>query len=238
MIQVVCFKWNKFGYRSTFGPDQVNTLKSMVKRNLKLKHEFVCITDDPEGLHHDVRHVPLWDDYSNLRNPHGDQFPSCYRRLKLFDKEFANSIGLTRFIWLDLDICIVDDITPLIDVPDDFKIWGDTARGTPYNGSMVLMKAGARQKVWDKFDPVKSPEKATSLGYIGSDQAWIGACLGPNEAKWTKEDGIYSYRNEVAPRGNTTMPPPGARIIIFHGHADPWMPSVWHQHPWVKEHWR
>jgi hypothetical protein len=101
---------------------------------------------------------------------------------------------------------------------------------------MVLMDAGARSQVYDTFDPVESPKKGRALGYIGSDQAWVGACLGPNEKKWTARDGVYSYRNEIAPKGGVL--PHNARIVIFHGHVDPWQSATKTRHKWVREHYR
>lgn len=239
-LQVGTFKWKAPpGYRSKFEGEQVNTLRNMVARNLKIPHEFFCITDDPTGIDSGVRVIPLWDEFANLKSPHvspnGAVNPSCYRRLPMYGKKGRELIG-ERFWVLDLDVVIVDDVTPLVDIPDDFKIWGDTAKGTPYNGSMQLMNAEARAQVYETFDPVESPKKGRALGYIGSDQAWIGACLGPNEKKWTARDGVYSYRNEIAPKGGTL--PHNARIVIFHGHVDPWQSTTKTRHRWVREHYR
>lgn len=238
MISFVCFKWRpKPGYRSQYTAEQPNTLRNMLERHVSIPHELVCVTDDPEGLDPRVRHVPLWDTFADLPSPHGGANPSCYRRLPLYDREFALNLGLSRFVMMDLDVVLTRDCTPLFDIDDDFKIWGDTARGTPYNGSLCLMTAGARQRVWDEFDPVESPRRSRSLGYIGSDQGWIGACLGTGERKWTKGDGVYSYRNEIA-RTNAGLLPRGARIVIFHGHVDPWQSTTKARHAWVKEHYR
>ena len=75
-----------------------------------------------------------------------------------------------------------------------------------------------------------------ALRYIGSDQAWIGACLGPHERKWTKADGVYSFRNEI--NGRTRTLPPNCRMVNFHGRFDPWDPMVQAQHPWIRKYWR
>lgn len=236
MLDVICWKWKPAGqYRSTFGPETVNTLRRMVARHYSKPHRFSCITDDPHGIDPDVRIIPLWDDLAKVPSPYGAGHPSCYRRLKAFSTEAANIIG-PRFVSLDLDCVITGDMSPVWDRPDDFVIWGDTARGTPYNGSMFLMTAGARRQVWEKFDQVQSPKLGRMMNYIGSDQAWIGACLGPNEKKWTRRDGVYSYRNEIRNRGGGI--PIDARIVFFHGAFDPWMPQIQSRHPWVLRHYR
>lgn len=238
MISFVCFKWRSpQGYRSVFGAEQVNVLRNMLERHVAIPHELVCITDDRAGLDSRVRYVPLWDTFSTLPSPHGRGNPSCYRRLRLYDRDFALSLGLLRFAMIDLDVVLVRDCTPIFNVDDDFKIWGDTAKGTPYNGSLVLMTAGARQRVWSEFDPVESPRRSRALGYIGSDQGWIGACLGTGEKKWTREDGVFSYRNEIS-KVNAGLLPRDARLVVFHGHVDPWQSTTQARHRWVKEHYR
>lgn len=239
-LQVGCFKWRPApGYRSKFEGEYVNILRNMVRRHLHIPHEFFCITDDPTGIDQDIRVIPLWDEFSTLKSPHvsptGTVQPSCYRRLPMYGETGRRLIG-ERFWVLDMDVVILADVTPLVDIPDDFKIWGDTAKGTPYNGSMQLMTACARRQVYETFDPVESPKVGRALGYIGSDQAWIGACLGPNEKKWTARDGVYSYRNEIKPQGGRL--PHNARMVIFHGQVDPWSHQAKMQHRWVREHYR
>lgn len=236
----VCFKWRPNpGYRSRYSAEQPNVLRNMLERNVSFPHELVCVTDNAQGLDPRIRAVPLWDTFSRIPNPSGRNNPSCYRRLPLYDREFALSLGLERFVMIDLDVVLVRDCTALFDIEDDFRIWGDTAKGTPYNGSLVLMTAGARQKVWSEFDPIKSPLASKRLGYIGSDQGWIGACLGTGEKKWSAEDGVYSYRNDLhAIRAGSGALPGNARIVIFHGHVDPWDGSTKTKHQWVQEHYR
>jgi hypothetical protein len=232
-LTVCCWKWQPPpGYRSQFDARSVNVLRAMVARHYRRPHSFVCITDNPRGIDGDIRIVPIWNDFANLRGPNG---VNCYRRLRAFSAEAADIIG-PRFVSLDLDCVITADVTPLWDRPEEFVIWGDTARGTPYNGSMFLLTAGARRRVWDTFDPLRSPAVAKALGYIGSDQAWIGACLGTQERKWGKSDGVYSFRNEI--HGRRRDLPGNARVVMFHGRFDPWMPHIQAQHRWIREHWR
>lgn len=237
-LTVACWKWKpQPGYRSTFNATHVNTLRAMVARHYPHPHDFVCITDDGAGIDGDIRVVPLWDDFSDLRGPNG---VNCYRRLRSFSEEAAQIIA-PWFVSLDLDTVARADLTPLWHRPEDFVIWGDTARGTPYNGSMFMLRAGTRTRVWSEFHPTRSPLLTRQLRYIGSDQAWIAACLGPREAKWTKIDGVYSFRNEimVSPHKLDRVHPlpENARLVMFHGKYDPWMPDVQKACPWVREYY-
>lgn len=232
----MCWKWKPpAGYRSHFGAEQVNTLASMVARHYDAPHEMVCVTDDPKGIDPAIRVIPLWRDHAKVPSPWGFRNPSCYRRLKVFSHEARELIG-PRFVSLDLDVVITGDMRPIWDRPEDFVIWGDTAKGTPYNGGMFLLRAGTRPQVWEKFDPVRSPMLGKRHGYVGSDQAWIATCLGSKEPKWSKADGVYSYRNEIAPNGGKL--PEDARIVLLHGRHDPWDADILAKHAWVREHYR
>lgn len=239
-MEFVTFKWRApTRYRSSFGPETVNTLLSGLGRHYHKPFRLTCITDDAKGISSEVRVLPLWDHLSTLPSPHGAAYPSCYRRLPLFAETFrgeriADLIG-PYFACLDLDMLFCDDVTPLFEQDADFKIWGDTNRQTPYNGSLWKLRAGARRQVWDQFDPLESPRRSLRLGYIGSDQGWISACLGPNEAKWSQRDGVYSFRMHIQRFGCRL--PPNARIVIFHGAIDPWSPLA-QKLQWVRQHYR
>lgn len=235
MLDIVCWRWAPAkGYRSSYGPETVNTLAAMVRRHYHGPHRFSVITDDPKGYDPRIRVIPLWDDHAQLPSPHGRGNPSCYRRLKMYSAEAREIIG-PRFVSLDLDCVITGDLGPLWDRPEDIVLWGDTNPSTFYNGSMVLMTAGARRQVWDDFDPQRSPAIAQRAGQFGSDQAWISYRLGQGEATWGTADGVYSYRNHLTRPGRPL--PGGARMVMFHGHTDPWSPQA-ARLSWVQEHYR
>lgn len=224
-------------YRSSFGAHQVNTLQRMVKRNYAHPHRFVCVTHETNGLDASVEVVKPWDDFKDLLNPHGGRNPSCYRRLRAFHPDIASTFG-ARFVSLDLDCVITADLMPLWDRPEDFVIWGDTNPKTAYNGSMFLLSAGARRQVWERFDPQRSPSLSYQAGCFGSDQGWISYCLGPNEVRWTKADGVYSYRNELMNKPEFIREPPeNARAVFFHGPGDPWQAQIQNKHRWVRRHY-
>lgn len=235
-LSVTCWKWTPpVGYRSHFGPETVNTLQAMVARHCRLPHTFTCVTDDAIGLHPSIRVLPLPERFGNIPSPHGGKNPSCYRRLEMFAPDAAEVYG-DRIVSLDLDCVIAADVTPLWDRDEDFVIWGDwTNPKTPYNGSMMLLRAGTRSQVYTEFDPLTSPQKSLAAGFFGSDQGWLSYCLGTNEPKWTRADGVYSYRNHLR---HSPVLPAGARVIFFHGSFDPWLPGMTTRHPWIAEHYR
>jgi hypothetical protein len=80
-----------------------------------------------------------------------------------------------------------------------------------FNGSMLMMTAGARPHVFEQFD-AKAAAKA-SAQLFGSDQAWISAMLG-DEATWSEADGVYWVG-----RWDHAAPVPGG---LLPGRAKPW----------------
>lgn len=146
----------------------------------------------------------------------------------------AEVIG-PRFVSVDLDCVIVNDVSKLWDRPEDFVIYNYPMRTTPYNGSMWMMNAGCRSKVYTEFDPLRSPQLAKKAGFKGSDQAWMCYALGPNEATWTYRDGVVAWRSDL--RARDYRLPAHAKIVFFQGHTDPWDDEPQRQE-WVRQHYQ
>jgi hypothetical protein len=257
LITVVTFKWGKPGYRSTFTAENVNTTRRMVARNYPHPHKFVCVTDDPKGLDPEIEAIPLWDDFASIPNPTWVNGPSCYRRLKVFSKWFTE-LATTgeKIVVLDLDLVITGDLSPLWNREDEFLIWRPGSFRQPVCASMFLLKAGTNQNIWDTFDAAMSPKLAGRAGFRGSDQAWIGYCIGRDAPGWTTADGVYGYKDHIykagRPAPTISIPriykvkaeapsgalPKDARVVMFTGHPDPWHPEALAASPWIREYYR
>ena len=236
MIDIVCWKWEQEGYRSKFTHYHVNTLYSMISRNTTIPFRFSCITDVPEEIDPEIRIIDLWDDFKEIPNPNRLPGPSCYRRLKAFSEEAKGIIG-QRILSIDLDCVITGNIDHVLSKTEDFICWGDTARNTHYNGGLWLLTAGSRKNVYLSFNPNKSPKKTKKAGLVGSDQAWISYVLRGEDAKFTKDDGVYSFRNDFYLKGVSDLPE-NACIVMFHGGHDPWDFDIKNNYAWVKEYYR
>jgi hypothetical protein len=231
---VVTFKWNAPGYRSSFSSEQVNISRRMVQRHYPRPLRFICVTDDPRGLDPEIEAVPLWTEHAELKNITWRDGPSCYRRLKVFSRDFARIAG-ARFVCIDLDMVIVGDLRPLWDRPEPFVIWNPHNRRVKYCASMFLMDAGAHAKIWESFDPRRSLDLARAAGCRGSDQAVINYHVRRSPC-WSPDDGVYSYRDQVMiPRRGSL--PPDARVVIFCGKPDPWEAIAHERSPWIREHY-
>jgi hypothetical protein len=233
---IVCWKWHREDYRSTYTAEHVNTLFRMVQRHTTRAHQFVCVTDDPVGIDPRVKIVPLWD--NPCPNYGGGKRPNCFYRLRAFDPAVFPVFG-DKFIWLDLDCVIVRSIDNIISHTADFAIWRPDGERMPCNGSLVLNKTGTRNTIWTRFDKRRvHPERGLQReGVSGSDQAWIALNLKSTDARLGKEHGIYSWRSHVEPLYTKIGVPDDARIVFFNGADKPWSDGI-KEMPWIREHYK
>ena len=126
MLTVCCVKWGK-----KYGPEYVEILRDMVKRNLGMQHRFVCLTDDPDGVSCETMPLP--------GNLHG-----WWNKLYLFKPGLFEG----RILFLDLDVCIVGPIEKIVK-PGIIKDWN--LHG--YNSSVMCWDAGDHAEAWEKFNP-------------------------------------------------------------------------------------
>jgi len=215
-----------------YGPEHVNILYHSVKRNTTVPHRFICVTDNAEGLHSDIEVVPLWDYCQYLGG--------CYNRLYIFSPDIEDLFG-PRFITIDIDCVIVGNIDHILNRTEDFIIneynieKNNHATHQYYNGSIIMMDAGARDEIWNDFNHRTTPQliqsRKDNIELVGSDQAWISHRLGPGEKTFTNEDGVYDYRK----LSNKSMLPRNAAIITFAGRRDPL--TEYKKVRWIRQHW-
>lgn len=228
VLTVLSWLWAQPSFSTQYTAAHVNIWADMVRRHLSLPHRIACVTDTPKGIDPRIAIIPPPRDFEEVRIPTwGKDKPQCLRRLALFRPDAAEIFG-ERFVSMDLDCVIAGCLDPLFDVSDDFKIYeGSPHPKRPYAGAMVLMTAGARPQVYKRF----TPERAAEAGrrFLGSDQAWINAMLGPGEATWGREDGVYWWPLRLDER---------CRIMFPHGRPKPWDVVANDSSRWVVEHYR
>lgn len=223
MLAVVCY-WYDGG--AGYTAEHVNILRRMVARNLSLPHEFWCVGDNPNGLDPEIKFYPC--DRSLI--PLG----GCYVKLEMWRRE-AETIFGKQILLLDLDTVICGSLDQVASRTEDVVLWrdplADTTKGWLYNGSLILMNAGARPQIWEEFDPATSPAVVQKSGLMLGEQAWIGLTLGPNETTLTAADGVLSYKFSGVQMSGL---PRNAAIVFFHGFPKPWQVND----AWVKQHWQ
>lgn len=191
MISVVTWKWGNL-----FGPEYVNRLRSMVERNLHTRHKIICVTDDREGIDPRVEIVPL--------PPQTNEAAHCSVRMRQFDPVWASFNLGERFLLIDLDVVIVNDITSIVERAEPLVCWW-VEYAKMYAGGMILMNADALSRLWDEY-------RADPIGYSNAAKGWPGgsrdgsdqdmlnyyiAMRGVKPGRWTGEDGLIAPYGEA-----------------------------------------
>ena len=227
-----------------YGPEYVNRLHAMVSRHLRGPFRFVCLTDSAQGVHPDVTCLPIPD----LALPDG--LPERgWKKLTTFEADLHGLRGTALF--LDIDIVIVDDITPFFELPGDFLIIHDWKR--PWrvtgNSSVYRFQLGAHADVLEKFRREATRIRAD----FRNEQAYLSDELhAQGRLQYWPADWCASFKYHCIPTWPTswwTPPviPPGARIVVFHGEVNPPDALAGRRNrrfrhieptPWVADHWR
>jgi hypothetical protein len=224
MLSIILYLWGKTGpahrYSGLFeyGPEHVSAMAAGIRKNLRREHEIVVVSDHPAELFDSsLRYVALNDHFAASRKLGG-----CYLRLQGFDPVMSNVLG-ERCAWIDLDSVICGPLDPLFaDDAAPLKLLKlDSVPGTPWNGSVVMWSPKDTGHLWHEFVPGKSQAEARSLGFKGTDQAYLSMKCGPRTPHWTYADGILHYDLHCGRRK-----PDNARLITFPGRAKPGTPYL------------
>lgn len=230
MLKILTWLWKKPGSRTNYTAAHVNIWAAMVSKHLTIPHTIACVTDMPEGIDPYIEIITPPGEFVGLETPSwkGNK-PNCFRRLSMFRPDAAKIFG-DRFVCMDLDCVIAENINSLFENDEDFMMYKGTSFDRPYNGSMMMIRAGARPQVYLDFNEenaIKSGQK-----YVGSDQAWISFCLGPNEKTWSLEDGVCWWGNQYNPLI------PKLRIMFFPGQIKPWEAVIYKTDKWITENYK
>ncbi len=236
---VMCMKWG-----TKYGPEYVNRLYGMVARHLKGPFRFVCLTDDSRDVRPEVECFPLPELEQQASKRDGG-----WRKLNSYRKDLYGLQGQALF--LDLDVVIVDDITPFFEQPGEFLIIKDWKR--PWrvtgNSSVYRFTLGAHADMLDYFVAHQSEVRRKHR----NEQEFLSHYLhAQGKLKYWDKRWCASYKYHCIPNFplNYFRPPhipAGARILIFHGVMNP--PDAlegrsngnWRHAqpaPWIAEHWK
>jgi hypothetical protein len=169
-LTIACVLWQGTFHRKAspyrvrqikYTPDWVMKLRNMVKRNLLLPYEFVCLTNKPFILK-GVKTVPLEHDW-----------PGWWSKMELYRPD----MDWERVLYLDLDVVILQDLWPFAAFPADFGI--GAAFGHPrrlksgvrygYNSSVIVFDREAVELIWQRFQA--APDKW--MGIFRGDQDFL-----------------------------------------------------------------
>jgi hypothetical protein len=209
---VVCMKWG-----SLYGPEWVNRLYGMVKRNTSWTIRFVCFTDDASGIRPEVETRPL--PQINLDSKLGKRWP----KLGLFSDHLADLRGMTLF--LDVDLVILGDLDPFFTHPGRFNIireWQDAELGYG-NSSVLRFFVGQHPEVLRRF--YSKPHQHWFETYASKEQNFVSKTA-EDMTFWPADWCVpFSYaclpRNKVARFFSTPQVPETGKILVFFGSITP-----------------
>jgi len=226
---------------TAYGAHYVNKLYSMVEKNLTLPYNFICITDDPEGIRPEVKTYPI----PEIKIPQKNDV-SPWRKLLMFSKKIGDIKG--KVLFLDLDIVIIDNIDCFFEYSNDFCIienWTQKGRGIG-NSSVYAFEFGKYNFVLSEF----LENMDSILNKYDNEQIYLSKRI--PVVKFWPETWCKSFKVHCLPGGLknlffTPKIPEGAKIIVFHGNPKPsdaiegkWPGSFrkfLRKTPWVDKYW-
>lgn len=236
---VLCMKWG-----TKYGPEYVNRLYAMVRRQLRGDFQFICLTDDSSGVRGEVRCLPIPD----LQLPPGTP-ERGWTKLTVFGADLHGLRGTA--LLLDLDIVIVDAIDVFFEQPGEFLIIHDWKRRWRITGnsSVVRFEIGAHAEVLAEFRATQEQVRAR----LRNEQAFLSEVLHrKGQLQYWPEEWCRSYKYQCIPRWpanywRSPVVPEHARMIIFHGEVNPPDALAGRRNrvgryvkpaPWIADHWR
>ena len=148
MFNIICVKFGK-----KYSSDFVNKLHmDLLSYNPLNPFKFHCYTDDPEGINNSI----------NIINPIGPTLKGVWNKLALFSEEFPIR---DENIYLDLDVCISNDITSwagyfdwdklsIVHAPwkDNKKRYGRLSSYDVIHHSSVMVWQNNVHHIWEHFN--------------------------------------------------------------------------------------
>jgi hypothetical protein len=208
---IVCLK-----YGNKYGPEYVNKLYNMVKRNTTIDYEFVCMTENISGLDPHITILPLeTDNKIDI---------GWWYKINLFDPNFPLKGTL---LFIDLDVITFNDLDKFFEYePGEFVIIENFHKNHPciMNSSCFRMESETYSHVYKEF----LANRTNVMKRFTGDQDWMNHTIKDN--KFWPLDWVRSYKWDM--KGDASNP--DTSIAVFHGRPNPHEINT----PWSKEHWR
>jgi hypothetical protein len=227
---VTCLKWG-----NKYGPEYVNNLYKMTQRNLTVDHEFICFTENKQGIDTAIRTEPL---------PNLPVIGWWYKVWFL-----SNELPIKgTLLFLDLDLIVFRNIDNLFNYKPEKKFciirdFNRHIRSTwdRMNSSVFRTSIGHYDSQYQNF---KKNAQSISRNTQG-DQDWMYKNI--KEFEFWPDEWIQSYKWEMRKKqdlgivnGKRNFKTPGipnildnTSIAVFHG--DPNIHECTDQ--WPRENW-
>lgn len=226
MLTVLTYLWGESKYSAL----DVERLARGLWRHLKQGYRMVVVTDRPERIDSEL--------FMTIPIPKEDRYllehKGCFVRLRMFDPVWQKENNFfDRIVCMDLDSVVTGQLDPLFMRPDTFSILlgANASNPCPFNGSLMMLRAGAHPEVWSEFSLDAS--RAVPFYEFPDDQAWLAHKL-PKANGWKagSQSGVYAFHKPGWPKGDDL--PKDARLVVFPGWRSP---EKFKHLKWVKENW-
>jgi len=232
---ILCLK-----HGQKYSANYVNRLYSMVKRNCTLQFTFACLTEDPMGLHEDIKIIPL-----------PRHLTGWWCKPYMFSKDLPIK---GTILYMDLDVVVSGNIDKLLTYqPHQWCTIRDFTRAMrsnwpKYNSSIIRFSTGQLDFLWEKF---KIQYKDIMRKYHGDQDYLYEETRRVKPAFLYPDSWIQSWKWEVrksrefAPGGrkgsrtfkhieHNAKPRVECCVCVFHGDPNP-------EHcedQWVVDNWK
>lgn len=194
--------------------EDVRVLRVMVERHMRQNYVFTCLTDDCAGAHEaGINYLPLMHD-----------LPGWWSKLEVFRPSVV--YGMSAAIYLDLDVVIMGDLSPLTHTTSrGLTMVEDFIKKGSGNSSVMSWRADFRHVLRRMVDSdrgfIHTYDRIRPNGRIG-DQAFIEDSIrmvdGDDAINFFDPGEVISYKMDVM-RGR--VEPHSARVVTFHGRPKP-----------------
>lgn len=210
---ILCMKWG-----SRYGPQYVNNLYSMVRRNITGPFRLICFTDDSEKIDQEVEIFPIPE--LGVEIPPG--VPGKWPKQALWAKDLFGLEGVALF--LDLDNVIMDSLDPYFDIGTADDVF--TARNwvKPWlkqaQTSVFRFRIGSQSHLLENIR--QNPDL---MSKYQMEQAYVSACVKGGVKfwpyQWTKHFRRHSLHPWPLRLFTKPVKPRGCRVLTFPGSPDP-----------------
>ncbi|MXQ06462.1 glycosyltransferase [Alphaproteobacteria bacterium GH1-50] len=216
---VLSMKWG-----TLYNARYVNVLYNAVRDHIDGPFRFVCLTDEPDGLASGIETHPIPD----LGLPQERWNHGAWPKLAVFARDLFGLQG--RLLFIDLDSVIVDRLDPFFEAGGAFRAIGGGSgwrRGAAWTdpprllSGVFSMDFGAHPDVLDAF----MADKEAAYDRAENEQHFIEQTISSWEP-WP--DGwVLSFKYHLRRSIGADLikpvydPPPGAKIVAFHGNPRP-----------------
>ena len=202
-----------------YGPEYVNRLYGMCRRNVTGDLRFVCFTDDDTGVREEVKTMPL----PELGCEIPPDVPGKWPKQALWSADLFGLEGAALYI--DLDSVIVDSLDPYFSYGDDDRVY--VARnwirtfGRSAQTSVFRFRIGAHAYMLENLraDPAgvsrkyQMEQNYVTHGIRGGVRYW--------PEPWTRHFRMHCLGPWPLRYARPPQLPHGARVVTFPGHPKP-----------------